>query len=51
MFCALLVTEFDVEPLSDESFQLDPWRYGLGTARTKYPVPVRIRRRINKEAI
>lgn len=47
-FCALLVTEFDIEPLNDESFQLDPWRYGLGTARVKYPVPVRIRSRANR---
>lgn len=50
-FCALLVTEFDLEPLNDDSFQLHPWRYGLGTARTKYPVPIRIRGRTVKEAI
>ncbi|EED23458.1 conserved hypothetical protein [Talaromyces stipitatus ATCC 10500] len=48
-FCALLISEFDIEPLDDHSFQLDPWRYGLGTARTKYPVPVRVRRRKYKE--
>lgn len=50
-FCALLITEFDIELLDDESFQLDPWRYGLGTARAKYPVPVRIRRRADKNTI
>lgn len=50
-FCALLITRFDIEPLNDDSFQLDPWRYGLGAARTKYPVPVRIRKRIDLDVI
>lgn len=50
-FCALLITEFHIEPLNHDSFQLDPLRYGLGTARVKNPVPVRIRRRIDEEII
>ncbi|KAK0616091.1 cytochrome P450 [Bombardia bombarda] len=42
--CALLVSEFDIEPLT-ERLELDPWRFGLGVGRPKYPVPVRVRKR------
>ena len=45
-FCALMVDRFDIEILStDETFELDPAFYGLGTQRPLRDIPFKVRKR------
>ncbi|KAL1845874.1 hypothetical protein Daus18300_014420 [Diaporthe australafricana] len=42
--CGILASEFDVEFLTD-ALRFDQWRFGLGMATPKNPLPCRIKRR------